>query len=261
MASVGSSSASGAKAYAKASNLAIWTCKTVEFSRGLLKLSKNTEASQSALTAMPLSDHAQCFATVAGHMELHGSSGAKAYADQTMIQRSHIFRWKYVDEVADILARGPDLLNKYIFDEMPWDLFGISDSTVTFNDINNTPDASGGLMSKAYSERKSSWEGRTKQLIVLARVGGKQEHFLQLLEELIDEFCINRDPATFRGHLLMIISMNDVTLDKSHVPDSKLSFTKQIVELLKRFPLGTVSIVGPGSETNWGYKVGFFSSR
>ena len=90
MASVGSSPSSGAKAYAKANNLAIWTCKTVQFCKGLLKLSTGTEASQSALTAMPLSDHAQCFATVAGHMEIHGSSGAKAYAkDQT--QSSYIF--------------------------------------------------------------------------------------------------------------------------------------------------------------------------
>ena len=233
MVSVGSSSSSGAKAYAKSSNLAIWTCKAVEFCRGLLKLSKGTEASQSALTAMPLSDYAQCFATVAGHMEIHGSSGAKAYADQT-IQRNHIFRWKYANEAADILAQGPNLLDKYNFDDKPRDVFGISDSTVTFNNVNKTPDPSGGLMSKAYAERQSSWEGRTKHLLVLAKIGGKQEHFLALLDELIERFCAGGDPTLFRGHCIMLMSMNDVTNGKSHVPDEKLNLTKEIIKRLKR---------------------------
>ena len=175
MASAGSSSsASGAKAYARYGNLPIWTCKVVEFCRGVLKLSKNTDASQSALSAMPLSDHEQCFATVAGYMDIHGTSGAKAYAKDQTIQSNHIFRWKHVKEAQEVLALGPEVLDRYIFDDKARDLFGISDSTVTFNDLNKTPEGNGGLMSKAYAERQSSWEdARNDYLYSLRTVQGK----------------------------------------------------------------------------------------
>ena len=260
MASSGpSSSSSGPKGNApkgndfkNASTLGTWTCKAVEFCRGVLKLSKNSEASQSALTDMPLSDHEQCFATVAGHMDLHGSSGAKVYADQSLIQRSHIFRWRYVDRVSDILSRGTEILGKYDFDACARDLFGISNSTITFNDENATPGGDGGLMSKAYSERKSSWNDRTKPLVVPAKDEAKHEEFLTLLEQVIEKFCVDGDPANFKSHLLMMISANDVTKGKTHVPPHKGEVTEKIVALLKRFRIGTVSIIGPGSETNWG---------
>ena len=39
----------------------------------------------------------------------------------------------------------------------------------------------------------------------------------------------------------------------------KLEFTHQIIALLRRFPIGTVSIIGPGSEGNWGCKDGEFT--
>ena len=109
MASVGSSSASEPKGNAKSSNLAIWTCKPVNFCRGVLKLSKSTDDSQSALAAMPVGEHALCFATVVGYMEIHGSSGAKAYAKDQLLQSNHIFRWKHTEDAQDILAR-PDIL-------------------------------------------------------------------------------------------------------------------------------------------------------
>ena len=63
--------------------------------------------------------------------------------------------------------------------------------------------------------------------------------------------------ATLR-HLLLFISLNDVSVGKTHVPSNKLECSIQIANLLRQFPQGIVSIVGPGSEKNWGYKAGSF---
>ena len=50
-----------------------------------------------------------------------------------------------------------------------------------------------------------------------------------------------------------------MTNGKSHVPHEKLGFTFKIIAPLRRFPIGTVSIIGPGSEHNWGYKAGDYT--
>ena len=67
------------------------------------------------------------------------------------------------------------------------------------------------------------------------------------------------NPGSFRGNLILFISLNDVRVGKTHLPESVLAVCREVAALLRQFPQGTVSIVGPGSEDNWHYAPGSFS--
>ena len=245
------------KGFAKASNIALWACKVVEFCRGVLKLGANTEDDLSALATMPQDEYAICFSTVATYLELHGSSGLKGYAADAIVQPQYIFRWKHLGVTQEILSC-PDVLDDYRCDDKGRDLYAIADSTLTFNDVNKTPTPDGKAMGKAYAERKASWEGVTRSLVVLGQDAAKTEDLLEILKSFIATSCYG-DPASFRGILLMVISMNDVRQGKQSLPDEKLDSAKKIIALLKLFPIGSVAFVGPGSEENWSYPAGTFT--
>ena len=59
------------------------------------------------------------------------------------------------------------------------------------------------------------------------------------------------DPGSFRGNLILFISLNDIKVGKTHLPSNVLDVCREVADLLRQFPQGTVSIVGPGSEGNW----------
>ena len=119
------------RGHAKASCLAIWVVRVVEFARGLLKLGTGTDESQAALTAMPKDNNVVTFQTVVAFMGVHGSSGSREYARNDLVRDVHLFRWKHLDIAREILLQ-PDLLQEYAFDGAPRDLFGIGDSTPYF---------------------------------------------------------------------------------------------------------------------------------
>ena len=148
------------------------------------------------------------------------------------------------------MLNGTDVLAGYELDGAPRSMFAIGDSCVTFNEGNKTPSADGAGMSRAFSEMNALWKGRTLPLMVMTKDAAHQQEILTLLLTLISSFCVGDAPETFRGHLLLIFSPNDVKKGKHHVPPEKLEFTHQIIALLRRFPIGTVSIIGPGSEGN-----------
>ena len=92
------------------------------------------------------------------------------------------------------------------------------------------------MFAKAYNERESLWKDRSSEMYIFAPCGGKQADFLQLLKNLLAKFSQEGDPSQFRGHVVLFISMNDVTVGKAYVPPDKLKITRQILDLLKLFP-------------------------
>ena len=206
---------------------------------------------------MPKDNNTVIFQTVDAFIGAHGSSGSREYTQDALFQNVHLFRWKHLDIAREILLQ-PDLLQEYAFDGAPRDLFGIGDSTPTFNDINNTLVQHGKAMGTAYAARKSTWANVTNSLIVIAKDGAKQIDILALLQNVIEKMC-QVDPRTFRGHLLLLISANDVHRGKEYVPDHKLDETQKICASLALFPVGSVSVIGPGSETNWHFPAGTFT--
>ena len=69
-------------------------------------------------------------------------------------------------------------------------------------------------------------------MYVFAKCAGKQADFLKLLQDLLVKVCLGGNPSQFRGHVVLFISMNDVTVGKAYVPGDKLHFTREIVAIL-----------------------------
>ena len=104
-------------------------------------------------------------------MNLHGTRGAKVLGSQPLIQKASIFRWRFIDRVADVLLEGTSVLKGYEPDTVPRHLFGVSDSTVTFNEENKTPAGDGTGLSRAFSERQALWKDRTEEWVPLSALG------------------------------------------------------------------------------------------
>ena len=202
------------------------------------------------LSSMPVNEHAQCFQLVSEQMERQ--CGTKVHANP-------VFRWKYTKEAAAVLSKGASLLDGYVLDTVPRSVFAVSDSIVVTKTGNTNSDDSGALFARAYSARAALWKDRSESMLVFCKIGGKQSDFLQMIKNMVAKFCANGDSSSSRGHLVLLISMNDVTQGKQYVPTEKLNFTREIVALLKLFPQGTVSIIGPSSESNWSSKKGQFT--
>ena len=162
---------------------------------------------------MPKDNNVVIFQTVVACMGVHGSSGSRGYAKNDLVRDLDLYRWKHTEIAQEILLQ-PDLLQDYAFDGAPRDLFGIGDSTPTFNDINNTPVQHGKAMGTAYAVRKSTWADVTNSLVVIAKDGAKQIDILALLQNVIDKMC-QGDPRAFRGHVFLLISANDVNRARS----------------------------------------------
>jgi len=220
---------------------------------------KDSGDSQAELAKMPLDNHKQCFDTAAEVLRFYGSCGTKVLGTQPLIQKNLIIRWKFLNNVILILEQGVDLLDGYDVDDKVRTPYVIGDSCVTFNKDNKTPLHNGAGMAKAYAERVHLWRGKTLQVIVLTQDAAKQEHILSLLKTFIASFSPDMNPEEFLGNLLLIFSPNDVRKGNKEVHPDKLIPTREICALLRRFPLGTVSIVGPGSEANFGFGKGDFS--
>ena len=84
----------------------------------------------------------------------------------------------------------------------------------------------------------------------------KQDDILDLLLALLDAHSFDRTPEKFTGHVVLLFSPNDITLGNSVVwkcVDGVLFVPREVRNLLRRFPLGTVSIITPGHSRNFGY--------
>ena len=238
------SSASNAQGNPVQSGMGKWTRYAIALGRSLLNLGKNNDNSQSALSTMPMDDYDQIFKVVSGHVVRSAERG--------------VFKWKHSSIAADVLARGNPVLEDYVMDMFPRSAFALSDSTVVTKTGNKNSAESGILFEKVFNLRKDCWKNRSQEIYVFAVCAGRQADFLKMLADLVKNYCAGGDPSAFRGNLLLFISLNDVKLGKQYAPDWKLDDSRKVVAILRKIPLGTVSIIGPGSEENWRYKAGTF---
>ena len=156
----------------------------------------------------------------------------------------------------DVIARGNLVLKKFNMDDVPRCAIALSDSTVMTKTGNHASDESGIVFQRAFNLRTDFWRGRSQEIVVFAKCGGTQEDFLIMLRGVVKDFCAAGDPSACRANLVLIISLNDVKVGKKDTPNWKLNNSREIVKILRQFPLGTVSIIGPGTEKNWGYDAG-----
>jgi hypothetical protein len=72
------------------------------------------------------------------------------------------------------------------------------------------------------------------------------------LKEMINEDPhAQGDPELFRGNVVFMTMLNDVKLVKNQVSDLRRQQAADTAAYLRRFPQGSVSIVGPGSSEIW----------
>ena len=224
------------------SNLNKWTRFAIAACRSLLNIGQSSDNSQSALSSIPLDDHEQIFQVAAGHIKRSADNG--------------IFQWKHSDMAVDVIARGNLVLKSFKMDDVPRCSIARSDSTVVTKTGNHNSDETGIVFQRVFNLRTDFWKGRSQEIVVFAKCGGTQEDFLSMLQSVVKDFCAGGNPSAFRGNLILIISLNDVKVGKKDTPNWKLDNSREIVKILRKMPLGTVSIIGPGTERNWSYDPG-----
>ena len=152
-----------------------------------------------------------------------------------------------------MLGQGTSLFGNYTPDVEPRRPTVIGDSCVTFNSGNKTAESDGMGMAKAYSERRSKWEGKTLPIVILTKDAARQEQILTMLTTFIASISLSCKPEDFTGHLVFIFSPNDVKKGNKEIHDYMLDVPRKIRDLLRRFPVGTVTILTPGSSANFGF--------
>ena len=266
MSSAASSSCeSGPKGFAQATEgtskgkpslLATWAMRVSYMLTDFLKIgAESTCDSQAVLANMDLEDYQEVFSN--GHEVLthFATSGPKGFASSDRIP---VMRWKWLDNACTVLANGEKLLADYTPDVKPRSPTVIGDSCLTFKDGNTTPAGTDGkAMGIGHAKRQHIWKDKTMPIVILTQDAARQQEILTLLLAFILTFSIDGNPEEFLGHLIVLFSPNDVKKGNKELWEDKdgvLSVTRQIRNLLRRFPVGTVSILTPGVSKNFGYK-------
>ena len=222
-----------------------WGGVVLSMCRAMCSFTSEMEKNTSALSRIPLGDYTTAF------------SAASEFLDK---QEATYF--KHLKTVKDVLARGDPLLTHYGPDLKPREVIVISDSTVMAKNCNKDDSTSGQRFQEEFLKRPEDWKHSLTGLTVTAQPGAKQADFKEMIMKLMLKIREDGDgpdifgDKIFRKHLLVIISLNDVTKGKTYVPEGKTLIVKEICQMLNVLPYGTVTVLMAGSEGCWNFEAG-----
>ena len=230
-----------------------WAVRINYMCLDILKMGgQTTEDDQAELAKVDSNNTKEVFDTAGKILNHFGSCGAKVPGNPT-VRKDFIFRWLWLENAAGVLSQGNSFLNDYSLDEKPRQPTVMGDSCLTFNLENKHALSDGAGMAKAYSERQGTWKDKTLPIIVLTKDAAKQDQMLTILTTFISTFSIEGNPEDFKDHAVFVFSPNDIKKGNKELHDYTLKIPRIIRDLLRRFPLGTVTILTPGTAKNFGY--------
>jgi hypothetical protein len=160
-------------------------------------------------------------------------------------------KWPLLQNCVAALGDQKQVFTNLFYEHRPYEVWIVSDSWLCFGEPKERKDHVFGTMWPQYQH---IWGNFVTDVKFGIQGAGKLPELIAQLKKLCDADPICQgDPALFRGHVCFCTALNDVKKGNKCLGSQALEITAKANEYLQKFPQGTVSICGPGSDKIWGY--------
>ena len=163
---------------------------------------------------------------------------------RSMEQHEHI-KWGGLDPILDMFGSNYiEALDRYIPDMLPKKNWTASDSVLTiFN--SGSPKDNRSWADEQWMDNKYVWERYITESVWAIKDGGHIEEIMAKLQQAMAEDPeVRGDPSRFTDHLSFLTMQNETKYERNR-------FFEEASQFLAQFPVGTVSIFGPGAADTW----------